>query len=294
MGLIASMTGYGRAEARGARLAVVVEARSLNHRFLEIGVKLPRALSGHETGLRQLVQGRVARGRLDVSVVIRRIAGSQNVVRTDLALGADYVRAARVLADALGLPGDLPVADLLRLPGVVAVEEAEDEEGESALLLKEAAEQALGELVRMRQTEGAALAADLGGHLGTLEGWAAGLAGVLPVVLQRIQERLRARVRALLEEAPADPARIVQEAAMLAARSDVAEELARLTSHCSQLRALLAGGGPVGRQLDFLLQEMHREVNTIASKADDQEMVARVLEARTVVERLREQAQNVE
>ncbi len=294
MGLIASMTGYGRAEARGARLAVVVEARSLNHRFLEIGVKLPRALSGHETGLRQLVQGRVARGRLDVSVVVRRIAGSQNVVRTDQALGADYVRGARALADALGLPGDLAVADLLRLPGVVAVEETEDEDAESALLLKEAAEQALDELVRMRQAEGAALAADLGGHLGALEAWAASLTGVLPAALQRIQDRLRARIRALLDEAPADPGRIVQEAAMLAARSDVAEELTRLTSHCGQFRALLAAGGPVGRQLDFLLQEMHREVNTIASKADDQEMVVRVLEARTVVERLREQAQNVE
>jgi uncharacterized protein (TIGR00255 family) len=294
MGLIASMTGYGRAEARGARLAVVVEARSLNHRFLETGVKLPRALSGHETGLRQLVQGRVARGRVDVSVVVRRIAGSQNVVRTDLALGADYVRAARALADTLGLPADLSAAELLRLPGVVSVEEAEDEEGESALLLKEAAEQALGELVRMRQTEGAALSADLGRYLETLEAWAASLAGLLPAVLRRIQDRLRARIRALLDEAPADPARIVQEAAVLAARSDVAEELTRLTSHCGQLRALLTGGGPVGRQLDFLLQEMHREVNTIASKADDQEMVARVLEARTVVERLREQAQNVE
>ena len=294
MGLIASMTGYGRAEARGSRLAVVVEARSLNHRFLEIVVKLPRALSAHEPAVRQLVQGRLSRGRLDVSVGLRRVAGSQNVVRTDLALGADYVRSARALADALGLPADLGVADLLRLPGVVSVEEAEDEDGESGLLLKDATQQALAELVRMRQAEGAALAADLAGYLGTLEGWAAGLVGILPAVLARIHERLRGRIHAVLEEAPVDPGRIVQEAAMLAARSDVAEELARLTSHCGQFRGLLADGGPVGRQLDFLLQEMHREVNTIASKADDGEMVARVLEARTVVERLREQAQNVE
>ena len=294
MGLIASMTGYGRAEARGSRLAVVVEARSLNHRFLEIGAKLPRALSAHEPGVRQLVQARLSRGRLDVSVGVRRIAGSQNVVRTDLALGADYVRSARALADALGLPADLGVADLLRLPGVVSVEEAEDEDGESGLLLKDATQQALAELVRMRQAEGAALAADLAGHLATLEAWAAGLVGILPAVLARIQERLRARIHALLDEASPDPGRVVQEAAILAARSDVAEELARLRSHCGQFRALLGAGGPVGRQLDFLLQEMHREVNTIASKADDGEMVARVLEARTVVERLREQAQNVE
>ncbi|MBI4011358.1 MAG: YicC family protein [Candidatus Rokubacteria bacterium] len=294
MGAIASMTGYGRAEARGSRLAVVVEARSLNHRFLEIGVKLPRALSAHEPGVRQLVQGRLSRGRLDVSVSVRRIAGSQNVVRTDLALGADYVRSARALAEALGLPADLAVANLLRLPGVVSVEEAEDDDAESGPLLKEATQQALDELVRMRQSEGAALAADLGARLATLDAWAAGLVGILPAVLVRIQDRLRARIQALLDEAPADPGRIAQEAAILAARSDVAEELARLGSHCGQFRGLLATGGPVGRQLDFLLQEMHREVNTIASKADDGEMVARVLEARTVVERLREQAQNVE
>jgi uncharacterized protein (TIGR00255 family) len=293
MGLIASMTGYGRAEVRGARLAVVVEARSLNHRFLEIGLKLPRAYSPQETELRQLVQGRVSRGRLDVVVTARRIAGSPSVVRIDNALGAEYLRAARALADALGLAAELPLAEILRLPGVMTTEEADDD-GESGVLVKEATEQAVDELVRMRQAEGAALLADLGGHLGALEAWAAGLERLLPAALARIQERLRARVHALLGEAPVDPGRIVQEAAMLAARGDVAEEVARLTSHCAQFRALLAAGGPVGRQLDFLAQEMHREVNTIASKADDGEMVTRVLEARTVVERLREQAQNVE
>jgi uncharacterized protein (TIGR00255 family) len=294
MGLIASMTGYGRAESRGSRLAVLVECRSLNHRFLEIGVKLPRGLSAHEAEIRQLGQGRLARGRLDVGVTLRRVAGSSNTVRTDLALGGEYVRAARTLGDALGIAGQLGLADLLRLPGVVAVEEAEEDEGETALVLKDAARQALDELVRMRQTEGAALAADLAAHLGVLEAWAVTVGELLPVAVRRVQERLRARIHALLEEAPADPGRVIQEAAVLAARSDVAEELARLSSHCAQFRALLGAGGPVGRQLDFLLQEMHREVNTIASKADDAEMVARVLEARTVVERLREQVQNVE
>ncbi len=294
MGAIASMTGYGRAEARGARLAVMLEARSLNHRFLEVGIKLPRGLSAHETDLRQLVQSRLARGRVDVAVIVRRVGGSLNAVRTDVALGGDYLRAAAALRESLGVPGELGVADLLRLPGVVTVEEAEDEDGETALLLKEAAQQALDALRRMRQTEGAALAADLAAQLGGLERWATELGGLLPGIVRRVQERLRARILALLDETPADPGRVVQEAAMLAARSDVAEELTRLVSHCAQFRGLLAAGGPVGRQLDFLLQEMHREVNTVASKADDAEMVGRVLEARTLVERLREQVQNVE
>lgn len=291
---IASMTGYGRAEARGARLAILVEARSLNHRFLEIAIKLPRGLSAHEPELRRLVQGRVARGRVDVTVTARRIAGSQSVVRTDVALGAEYLAGARALAQTLGLAGELPLGDLLRLPGVVSLDDAEPDEAETGPLLKEATEQALEELLRMRQAEGAALAADLGRHLAALEAWAGSLEQLLPGALQRVQDRVRGRVRELLGEVPVDPGRIAQEAAVWAAKSDVAEELARLVSHCRQFRALLATGGPVGRQLDFLAQEMHREVNTIGSKAEVGELVSRVLEGRTVVERLREQAQNVE
>lgn len=294
MGLIASMTGYGRGEGRGARTAVTVEARSLNHRFLEINLKLGRGLSAHEAEVRRLVQGRATRGRVDVTGTARRVAGSRNVVRTDLALGAEYAREARALAEAVGLAHDLTVADLLRLPGVVSVEETEEEDGEVGLLLKGAAEEALDELVRMRQTEGAALAGDLGGHLAAVESWVQDLGRLLPAALDRIQERMRGRVRALLDDAPVDPARLAQEIATWAAKSDVAEELARLATHCGQFRALLAEGGTVGRQLDFLAQELHREVNTVASKADDREMVARVLEARTLVERLREQVQNVE
>lgn len=294
MGLIASMTGYGRAEARGARLAVLVEARSLNHRFLEVGVKLPRGFASHEPDLRRLVQGRLARGRVDVTVTARRIAGSPSVVRTDVALGADYLAGARALAAKLGLSGDLAVSDLVRLPGVLSLEEGEPEEAETGPLLKDATEQALDELVRMRHAEGAALAADLAAHLGALEGWAEGLGRLLPGTLERTEARVRTRIHDLLGEAPVDPARVAQEAAVWAARSDVAEELARLGSHCRQLGKLLSTGGAVGRQLDFLAQEMHREVNTIASKADDGEIVARVLDGRTVVERLREQAQNVE
>ena len=294
MGVIASMTGYGRGEARGARVAVAVEARSLNHRFLEISLKLGRGLGAHEAEVRRLVQGRATRGRVDLTVVTRRVSGSQSIVRTDVALGAEYAKGARALAEAVGLTPDLAVADLLRLPGVVTVEESEEDDGEVGLLLKAAAEEALTELVRMRETEGAAVAADLAKHLAAVEVWAGELGRILPAALPRIQERMRERVRELLGEAPVDAARLAQEVATWAARSDIAEELARLLSHGAQFRALLVEGGPVGRQLDFLTQELHREVNTIASKADDREMVGRVLEARTLVERLREQVQNVE
>jgi uncharacterized protein (TIGR00255 family) len=294
MGLVVSMTGYGRAEARGARVLVVAEARSVNHRFLETSVKLPRGLTGSEVELRRLVQGRVARGRVDVTVTLRRTGTALPSVRTDVGLGLAYARGARELGEAAGLATEISVADLLRLPGVVTVEEGEEEDGETAILLKTAATEALAELCRMRQTEGAALARDLASHLDALGAWVRDVERLLPAALARIQARHRERIQAILGETPADPARLAQEVATWAARSDVAEELARLGSHLAQFRALLAEGGALGRQLDFLSQELHREVNTIASKADDAELVARVLEARTLVERIREQVQNVE
>jgi uncharacterized protein (TIGR00255 family) len=294
MGLVVSMTGYGRGEARGARTVLIAEARSVNHRFCEVSLKLPRGLTAHEPELRRLTQGRVARGRVDVTVTQRRAVAAAPVIRTDVALGLAYAQGARGLAEAAGIPADVSVADLLRLPGVITVEDTEEEDGEAAVLLKTAVTDAVDELCRMRQTEGAALARDLGAHVDALGGWVRQVANLLPSALARIQARLRERVQTILGETPADPGRLAQEVAMWAARSDVAEELARLGSHLDQFRALLRDGGAVGRQFDFLAQELHREVNTIASKADDAELVARVLEARTLVERIREQVQNVE
>lgn len=293
MGLVVSMTGYGRGEARGARVALVAEARSLNHRFLEISIKLPRGLAAQEPEVRRLVQGRIARGRVDLTATLRRPAGGTATVRTDVSLGLEYARGARALAEAAGLSQEISAADLLRLPGVVTAEEVE-EDGESGVLLKSAVDEALDELCRMRQAEGAALGRDLAVHLDALGAWVRQVDRLLPAALARIQTRLRDRVHAILADTPADPGRLAQEVATWAARSDVAEELARLGSHLAQFRALLADGGTVGRQLDFLTQELHREVNTIASKADDAELVTRVLEARTLVERIREQVQNVE
>jgi uncharacterized protein (TIGR00255 family) len=231
---------------------------------------------------------------VDLSITTRWLAGSRSAVRIDTALAEGYVREARGLAARLRIDGAVGLGDLLRLPGVVGIEEAEEDESLVGLSLKDALQQALDELCRMRQTEGAALAAEMRSHLAALEAWTAGLGDLVPAALARIRERVEARIQGLLAVAAVEPGRLVQEAAMWAARSDIQEELARLAAHGAQFRALLDSGGAVGRQLDFVVQEMHREVNTIASKADDQALVERVLPARTTVERLREQVQNVE
>src|SRR5262249_3102090 len=193
MGLVVSMTGYGRAEARGARVAIVAEARTVNHRFLETSVKLPRGLTGSEVELRRLVQGRVGRGRVDLTVTLRRIGVPPSNVRTDVALGLAYARSARALGEAAGIAHELSVGDLLRLPGVLTGEEGEEGEGESAILLRAAATGALDELCRMRQPGGAALARDLGSHVDALGTWVRAVEGLLPAALARIQARQRER-----------------------------------------------------------------------------------------------------
>src|SRR5499433_3629284 len=200
MGLVVSMTGYGRAEARGARAVLVAEARSLNHRFFETTVKLPRGLTGSEVEIRRLVQGRVARGRVDLTVTLRRAGTANPNVRTDVALGLAYARGARALGEAAGISSEVSAADLLRLPGVVTVEETEEEDGESAVLLKTAATEALDELCRMRQTEGAALGRDLESHVDALDAWVHGVERLLPAALARIQARQRDRIQVILGE----------------------------------------------------------------------------------------------
>lgn len=294
MPTIASMTGYGRAEVRGERLAVTVEARSLNHRYLEVSLRLPRPLTGQEQEVRRLVQGRFSRGRFDLTVALRRLAAGPGTVRVDLALAQEYLARAREVAQACHLDEDLTLVDLLQCPGVLVVEEAEGEDREGDLLLKEAADQALTELERMRQAEGATLAAELEGHLVALETWIEEISALVPQAAARQRERLLARVRDLLGAIPLDEVRIAQEVALWAAKADVAEEVARLRSHVTQARGLLARGGPVGRSLDFLVQEMQREVSTIAAKADDGEVTHQTLGARAELERLREQIQNLE
>jgi uncharacterized protein YicC (UPF0701 family) len=257
MGSVASMTGFGRAVAEGERRELVVEVRSLNHRFLEIAVKLPRGLSPLEPDTRRQVQARLTRGRIDVTVAARGTGGSRAVVRTDLPLAQEYVRSAHLLRDRLRVPGELSLAELLRLPGVLAVEDPTADE--------EAA-----------------------------EAWTHELQRDLPGALQRIRDRVCGRIAGLLQDGVIDPTRILQEAATWAVRSDVAEEVARVVMHCAQFRSLLDAGGSIGRRLDFLAQELHREVNTIAAKVDDAQLITGVLDGRAVVERIREQVQNVE
>ncbi|MCI0547298.1 MAG: YicC family protein [Candidatus Rokubacteria bacterium] len=294
--MIRSMTGYGRAEAVGDRLVVTAECKSLNHRHLDIALKLPRVLGVHELDARRLIQGRVQRGRIDVVVTLSPVeGGALHPLSLSLAQAREYLTAARRLASDLGKTEELPLEWVLGQPGVLAREEAPAPgPGESWALLELALTRAMGELLARREAEGTLLGEELGRLLEALAAQTALCAERAPVAVRERAARLTERIQALLGEVPADPARLATEVAVMAERSDVTEELARLRAHLAQFRSLVGEGGPVGRTLDFLIQEMHREVNTLGAKADDLEISPAVIAAKSTLEKLREQVQNVE
>jgi uncharacterized protein (TIGR00255 family) len=293
------MTGFGRAELRGDTFVVTVEARSVNHRHLDVALRLPRALSTLELEARRTVASRLERGRVDVTVQVTPVAGqSTHRVVTDAALAREYVARARALSTELAdlaITGTIALGWLLERPGVIRVEDAEPADAAVPWPVVESTlGRALDELVDRRTAEGERLAqelrslhAELGTIVGTMERRA-------PAAVQRREERLRERLRSLLGSAALDEARILTEAAVWADKGDITEELARLRAHLAELALVLDKGGPVGRPLDFLLQELGREVNTVASKSDDLELSQAALAGKGVLEKMREQVQNLE
>jgi uncharacterized protein (TIGR00255 family) len=290
------MTGFGRGEAGGDGAAVTVEARSVNHRHLDIALRLPRTLGAFEMDARRLIQSRLERGRIDVTVQVGPAPGqSTQQIRVDTALAAQYVEQARALGRAAGLGEDVTLSWVLERPGVVRTEDSETSAGVIAWpALAEVLGRALDELVACRATEGEALGAELRAQHTALRAQVDIIAARTPAALARYQERLRERIGALLGEVVLDEGRILTEVAIWADKTDVREELTRLAAHLERLAVLLDKGGSVGRALDFLIQELNREVNTIASKADDLELSQSALAAKGIIEKMREQAQNLE
>jgi uncharacterized protein (TIGR00255 family) len=294
--MIRSMTGYGRAEATGARTILTVECRSVNHRHLDISLKLPRVVASFEADARRLIQGAVQRGRVDVSAAVTSAEGTVlNPMSVNVAQAREYAEAARKLADALDLSDGPSLGWVMGQPGVLTREEQVPLSAEEAWpLLEKALVGALALMVERRETEGAALARELTTLQATLADHVDTVARRAPAAVERRAARLRERMQAMMGEVPVDPARLAAEVAVWADRTDVSEELARLRAHLTQLGVLLAGHEPVGRTLDFLIQEINREVNTVGSKADDLEISQTVIAAKATLEKMREQIQNIE
>ncbi|MGZ3416765.1 MAG: YicC/YloC family endoribonuclease [Polyangiales bacterium] len=287
-----SMTGFGVGEAQTPAGRLVVEVRAVNHRFLDVRVRAPRELGDLVAYAEQLGRERLARGRVEVAIRLEASGGQAVSLDVDRARGAYTALCA--LRDELAPGSEVPLSLLAAVPDLFAPA-TEKERETMRTSCKEAFDRAVQALERMRVGEGRALADDLRTRLASVRRSADSIAARAPQVVDLTQKRLKARLQRLLgSEVPLDAGRLEQEIALLADRSDVTEELTRLSSHCTQFEALFDSSEACGRRLDFLLQEMVREVNTIGSKAQDAEVAHLVVEAKSELERMREQVQNVE
>ncbi len=287
------MTGIGLGEAALDQGRVRVELRAVNHRHLDVRVKTPPELGDAAGAIEEEVRSRCVRGRIEVSV--RFESGESGAVTLDLERARATYRALLALRDELSPTQEVPVASLLSLPALFTSHLRLDAETLQTAA-REAARSAVTDLQNMRAREGAALAEDLSTRLQSLRAHAAWVERQRPLVVDAARTKLQRRIEKLLEgtDVNLDPARLVQEVAWFAEKSDVAEELTRLESHCAQFAALIQGGGEnLGKRLDFLTQEMGREVNTTGSKANDAAIAQRVVEMKAELERIREQVQNV-
>ena len=289
-----SMTGYGRGTASLDGRELTIELKSVNNRFLDIGMKLPRQLSFLEDGLRKLLNDALSRGHVDVFVNYRNLRSDAKTVRVDEALLQAYLTSARESAKALDLEDDLTLSKALTLPDVTTILPADEDQQALAELGRAAMTMAIDGLKAMRFKEGERLKQDLSARMDTMTGYAAAIERRAPAVAEEYRTKLTARIEELLGETEVDRARLATEVAIFADRAAIDEEIVRLNTHLVHFRELLEADEPVGRKMDFLVQEMNRECNTIGSKANDGELTSIVLLSKAEIEKLREQIQNIE
>lgn len=288
-----SMTGYGKGEYKEGGLEIVCEIKTVNNRYLDVSVKVPRIFSGAEELIRGLVREKLTRGHADIFVSVKDKREKPAAFTPDLSLAASYVAAAKALKEAFpDLPDDFTVNSLLRCPDVLKQEEA-TADGEMTDGLKIAVNGALNALNEMRAVEGEKLKKDMLSRMDTIEGLVKEIAARAPLVAAEYKEKLLARVKEYLDGVKPDEARLLTEVAMFTDKSNIDEELTRLNSHIAQFRAI-SSEGIVGRKLDFLVQEFNREANTTCSKSNDIAITRAGLALKNEIEKVREQVQNLE
>ena len=290
-----SMTGYGRGECVRDGFKFTVELNSINRKQSDIAVNLPKELVELEPRIRDEVNTRLSRGRINAVVAYHRSAAkAEEQVELDEALARAYVKAIQKLQRKTKLSGAVTLDTILRAPGVLKLAEAAFDADALWPSVEAALKKALNQLVKMREKEGKFLATDLTERLDVIAAGRAAVARVAPETVKRYREQLRARIKEAGLDVPLDDERLMKEVVMFADRCDITEELTRLESHINQFRDCLKSDEPVGRTLDFLAQEMNREINTIGSKANAAEVSQEVVRMKAELERIREQVQNIE
>jgi uncharacterized protein (TIGR00255 family) len=288
------MTGFGRAALSVDGRELTLELKSVNHRFLDISFRMSRSLSFLEDTVRSALGSLLSRGHIDVYAYYRNTRSDAKSVSVDKALLGAYLAAAADAANEFSLANDFTVSKALRVPDIVTVTEAEEDAEALKALMISAVEAAAHELIEMRTLEGERISRDLLARLDTLSRIRDQIAEKAPLVVEDYRAKLNARIESLLSEVEVDRARLATEIAIFADKANIDEELVRLSSHFAAMRALFEGDEPIGRKLDFLVQEMNREFNTIGSKANDKAIAALVIDGKAEIEKLREQVQNLE
>jgi uncharacterized protein (TIGR00255 family) len=296
--MIKSMTGFAALSREDDRGTIALTLRAVNHRFLDLQIRLPQNLAGHEPRVRAVLQKRLARGRIEVAVSLQLRVGAA----PQFELQEEFARAVAAAIDEArerGLvKGELTPGDLLRMPQAFVIKERTAEEAATGDgiggALDAVLNEAIDQLELMRRREGEHLAVDLGARKDALGRLIGALSAAASRGRQELEGRLTERVKELMTLVPADPAAVAQEIVRVAQRSDISEEVTRFNAHLAHWDALAAGAEPCGRKLDFLLQEMNREINTIGSKADGLQIAESIIDAKAELERMREQVQNVE
>ena len=292
--MIRSMTGYGSAEIERSGQRLTAEIRSVNHRFCEVSIRGPKVAMLFEDQIRQLIVDRFSRGKVNLTINWSGAGESGDVLKLNEGVAKRYVELMATLKTRFGLAGEVDVATVAQLPDLFTWEHAVMSDDESWSLVKELVEKCCASMNLMKDREGAALAKDFEGRLRMIRVELDKVSVRAPLRPQEAKERMVARIKPLLDDVEMDPIRIAQEVALLADRLDCTEECVRLSAHLDQFKHLIEGKELAGRKLNFLLQEMNREANTIGSKANDVEIGHSVINMKEEIERIREQVQNVE
>jgi uncharacterized protein (TIGR00255 family) len=288
------MTGFGRGCCEHNGVEVITEIRALNHRYLDISLRMPKTYSSFEPHLRKLISEQINRGKVDVSVSRYGTSGSVMEVMLDHNLAKQYHAGLVNLQNELGLDGVISISDMLTLKEIIVPHENETEIEKELVVLERSIREALSNLNQMRITEGETIWSDIEARLRAVSDLAQKVAPIVDQVPATAKARLQRRVQELTGGMELNEDRLLQEVALIAERSDVTEELTRLQSHVQQFIATGKEGSPLGRKLDFLLQELHREVNTLGSKSASTDIATYVVSMKAEVEKIREQTQNIE
>ncbi|MBI3609517.1 MAG: YicC family protein [Nitrospirae bacterium] len=292
--MIESMTGYGRSEGSYRDMVIVAELRSTNHKYCDVAIRLPKFLLPLETSLKKLLQQRFTRGRLELTVTVNGASEQTRRLDLDLETARQYSRLLSELKAKLELPGQVDLALLTNFRDIITTSEWVEGADELTARVRRLVADAMRRLGGMRRKEGGALVRDLRRRIQTVEKALRRIEVRAPDTVRDYQARLKDRILSLTGGVQLDPGRLAQEVALFAERCDISEEITRLRSHLGQFKAMIKGNESVGRSLDFLIQEMNREINTIGSKSGDAPIAMGVVGIKTELEKLREQVQNIE